>query len=135
MIPAYLLDSDICVDAVRRRSTSLTETVRRIRPDGLALSVISYGEVTEGVLGSVNRVRDLSRWREFLAGCDILNVTLPIADRWAELRLYLRERRQIIGDNDLLIAATAQHFGMKVVTRNVRHFGRIPGLDVMIPDL
>lgn len=114
---------------------SLTEMVRRIRPEGLALSVISYGEVTDGVLGSVNLLRDLSRWRDFLAGCDILNVTLPIADRWAELRKYLRERGQTVGDNDLLVAATAQHFGMKVVTRNVRHFGRIPGLDVMVPDL
>ncbi len=105
--------------------------VRRIRPDGLALSVISYGEVTEGVLGSKYRAADLARWDDFLAGCDILDVTLAIADRWAELRWYLRSRALIIGDNDLIIAATAQIFGMKVVTGNVRHFGRIPGLDVM----
>ena len=113
----------------------LTETVRRIRPDGLALSVISYGEVTEGVLGSPRRLEDLTRWADFLTGCDILDVTLAIADRWAELRYYLRVRGQIVGDNDLLIAATAMQFGMKVVTGNARHFGRIPGLDVMVPEL
>jgi len=103
--------------------------------DGLALSVISYGEVTEGVLGSPRRLEDLTRWADFLTGCDILDVTFAIADRWAELRYYLRVRGQIVGDNDLLIAATAMQFGMKVVTGNARHFGRIPGLDVMVPEL
>lgn len=111
------------------------ETVRRIRPDGLAISVISYGEVTEGVLGSQRQIEDLRSWSNFLAGCDILEVTLPIAERWAHLRRYLRVRGQVVGDNDLLIAATALEFGMKVVTRNARHFVRIPDLDVMIPEL
>lgn len=39
-------------------------------------------------------------------------------------------RNQMIGENDLKIAATALHHKLTVVTRNVRHFSRVPGLIV-----
>ena len=37
----------------------------------------------------------------------------------------------LIDANDLWIAATALAFEMPVVTRNERHFARVPGLDVI----
>jgi predicted nucleic acid-binding protein len=35
-----------------------------------------------------------------------------------------------VGYSDGLIAATAKHFGLTLVTRSVRHFGHVPGLSV-----
>jgi predicted nucleic acid-binding protein len=109
--------------------------LRAIRPDGLAISVISYGEVLEGVLYSRERLANLVKWRGFVAGLDVLDVTLGVADVWAELRGALRTRGNTIADNDLLIAATAVRFGMTLVSGNLRHFARVPGLDLLVPDV
>jgi tRNA(fMet)-specific endonuclease VapC len=108
--------------------------VRSIRPDGLAISVISYGEVQEGVLYSRERAINLLKWRGFIAGLDVVDVTLAVADVWADLRGTLRAGGKTIADNDLLIASTAIRFGMTLVSRNLRHFGRVPGLDLLVPD-
>lgn len=106
-----------------------------MRPDGLAISVVTYGEVTEGVLYSDQRAVNQQRWHDFLGGFDVIDVTLEIADIWADIRGLLRKERNIVPDSDLLIASTALRFGMDVVTRNVRHFGRVPGLGVIVPEI
>ena len=130
----FLLDSDVCIHVVRRGNESLSRMVRSIRPDGLAMSVISYGEVAEGVLYSRERAINLLKWRGFIAGLDIVDVTLAVADVWAELRGTLLAGGKTIADNDLLIASTAIRFGMTLVSRNLRHFGRVPGLDLLVPE-
>ena len=130
----FLLDSDVCIHVVRRGNESLSRMVRSIRPDGLAISVISYGEVQEGVLYSRERAINLLKWRGFIAGLDVVDVTLAVADVWAELRGTLRAGGKVIADNDLLIASTAIRFGMTLVSRNLRHFARVPGLDLLVPE-
>ncbi|HEY7801643.1 MAG TPA: type II toxin-antitoxin system VapC family toxin [Dehalococcoidia bacterium] len=102
--------------------------------DGLAISVITYGEVYEGILYSRNRVQNLQRWEDFLAGFDIINVTAPIAEIWADMRGLLRGRGLTTGDNDLLIGATALYFDMAVMTFNVKDFKRIDHLRIVVPD-
>lgn len=47
---------------------------------------------------------------------------------FARIRGQLRARDQIIGDMDILIAATALHHDLAFLTRNTRHFDRIPDL-------
>jgi tRNA(fMet)-specific endonuclease VapC len=44
------------------------------------------------------------------------------------VRAELSRRGQLAPDLDLLIAATAMHYDLTLLTRNVRHFARIPGL-------
>ncbi len=47
---------------------------------------------------------------------------------FARIRGGLRRSGQLIGDPDLLIAATALHYDLTLVTRNVKDFQRTPGL-------
>jgi len=62
----------------------------------------------------------------------LLQEVLPISESIivlaADLYAGLKRRGQLIGDNDLLIAATALHQGWSLATGNVAHFSRIPGL-------
>jgi predicted nucleic acid-binding protein len=50
----------------------------------------------------------------------------PIAERFARMRAALRRQGQFIPDTDLLIAATALAEELPLITRNIRHFERIP---------
>jgi tRNA(fMet)-specific endonuclease VapC len=120
---------------VRKHNESLKSLIRSIRSEGLAISVIVYGEVTEGVLFSRERAPNLIVWNSFLAGVDVLDITQPISDVWADLRGTLRSRGMIVPDNDLLIASTAMYFDMTVVTLNARHFERVAGLKLLVPEL
>lgn len=133
-VARYLVDSDVCSKALRKGRSSLTNVLNTMRQDGLAISVVTYGEVTEGVLFSRNRAVDQQLWRDFLAAFDIIDVTMEIAEVWADVRGLLRKQGNIVPDNDLLIASTALRFGMTVVTWNIRHFGRVAGLDVLVPE-
>ena len=133
-VARYLVDSDICSKALRRGRTSLTNVLNTMHPDGLAISTITYGEVTEGVLFDPQRATNMQIWRDFLAGFDVIDVTMEIADIWADIRGSLRKDGNTIPDNDLLIASTALRFGMTLVTWNLKHFARIAGLDVLVPE-
>jgi predicted nucleic acid-binding protein len=133
MTAKYLVDSDVCIRAMGKERMSLMSVLSTMRRDGLAISVVTYGEVTEGVLYSNQRAVNQQRWRDFLAGFDVIDVTIEIAEIWADVRGFLRKQRNIVPDNDLLIASTALRFGMDVVTRNERHFGRVAGLRVVVP--
>lgn len=64
----------------------------------------------------------------FLSEVSLLPLDRAIMRRFARIRGDLRRRGQIIGDPDILIAATAIEHDLILVTRNVRDFQRIPDL-------
>ena len=70
------------------------------------------------------------RWEAFLAPFFLLPVTPDVAWEYGRTYRHLRGTGQLIGANDLWIAATALADGMPVVTRNVAHFKRVPHLEV-----
>lgn len=69
-------------------------------------------------------------FRHFLGGYPALGLDDPIMERFAETRAYLRRRGEGIADLDLLIAATALHHDLTLLTFNLRHFARIPDLRI-----
>lgn len=68
--------------------------------------------------------------RDFLGDYVILPITDSIAESFAQERAALRRQGQLIPDMDLLIAATALSRDLTLLTRNVRHFARIPPLRI-----
>lgn len=121
----------------RRFAGSLTSLMTEvIAPEGAAISVIAYGELLEGVLFSKRGQPALNRQRlmQFIDPLDIIDVTVDVAEIWASLRGALRAGGTITPDNDLIIAATALRFDMTVVTFNRKHFERIEGVPMLVPD-
>jgi predicted nucleic acid-binding protein len=60
----------------------------------------------------------------------VIPIDERIAWRYARISRDGRARGHRIGDNDLWIAATALERGIPLLTRNIQHFSRIPGLIV-----
>jgi tRNA(fMet)-specific endonuclease VapC len=94
----------------------------------LAISVIAYGEIIEGAHNSPQPLSHLTALREFLSGFDILPIDEATMEYFAEYRSRLRRQGMLIPDMDLLIASTASRFDLILLTRNQRHFRRIPEL-------
>ncbi|HAJ35323.1 MAG TPA: VapC toxin family PIN domain ribonuclease [Chloroflexi bacterium] len=123
----YLVDTDWIVDYLKGRTT-VVERLRMLAPDGLAVSLISYGEIYEGIYFGRNPEQHESGFRNFLRGVMLLPLDRAIMRRFARVRGDLRRKGLLIGDPDLLIAATALHYDLTLLTHNALHFRRITGL-------
>jgi tRNA(fMet)-specific endonuclease VapC len=124
---SYLVDSDRVADWLRGR-TDAVQLLSRLARDGLAISIITYGEIYDGIYHGPTAVRHEQGFHHFLRVARVLPLSRRIMRRFAHIRGDLRQRGQEIGDPDILIAATALQHDLAVVTRNRRHFERIPGL-------
>ncbi len=130
---SYLVDSDYLVD-VLAGVPSAVELVERLATNGVGVSIVSYGEIYEGAFSDLDPAPRLARMRDFLSGFALFSLTDPIMEGFARLRTSFRCNGTLIPDMDLLIAATALHHDLMLVTRNTRHFGRIPELRIYRAD-
>jgi len=125
----YLVDTDWVADYLKGR-TQAVSLLRRLAADGLAISILTFGEIYEGILYGQNRPAYEAGFRNFLRSVDVVPLNRQIMRRFAYLRGSLRQSGQMIGDIDLLIAASALHYRLALLTRNVRHFRRIASLEI-----
>lgn len=125
----YLLDSDICIYIMKRRSPVLVRRLDTLIP-ACALSVIVYGELCYGLAASTRREEAAAYLAALLETIQVLPLPLDAAARYGEIRAQLERTGRSIGANDLWIAAHALAANLILVTNNEREFGRVPGLRV-----
>jgi tRNA(fMet)-specific endonuclease VapC len=129
----YLLDTDWIVDILTGQEKAI-KTILELTASGLALSIITYGELYEGAAFARDPAPALAGLRSFLKGKTILPLTQPIMERFAQIRGSLsRPIRQQIGDLDILIAATCLEHDLTLLTRNRKDFQQIPNLKLYQP--
>lgn len=127
----YLLDTNIVSYFLRRASAQLTQRILDSRPDDLAISVLSLGELHYGLnrLGTTRRAALLRDQLGILL--EVVRVQ-PLPSEaglhYGLLRTKLEAEGTPIGGNDLWIASHALAEGMTLVTNNVREFKRVPKL-------
>lgn len=122
-----ILDTTFLVDLHReaqRRERGPAHRFLEAHPaEPLSITVVSAGEFAEGFT-----TEEHALCRSLLEAFRVHDVTEDAAWRYAEASRSLRADGARIGDNDLWIAATALALDETLVTRNVRHLGRIPHL-------
>lgn len=72
-------------------------------------------------------------FHQFLRGVAVISLNRQSMRHFARIRGELRHTGQIIGDPDILIAVTAIHHDLTLVTRNRAHFQRITQLRLYPP--
>lgn len=123
----YLLDSDVCIYAMKRRPAPLLNRLDRFAPVS-ALSVIVYGELCFGREASRRRDEASVYLAALLETLQVLPLPLDAAARYGEIRAELERSGRPIGANDTWIAAHALAENLTLVTNNEREFSRVPGL-------
>lgn len=126
---SLILETTFLVDLEREeRRGSPGPAIRLLErtPDTrLYLPFTVAGELAGGLSS-----KDRQRWESFLAPLFVLNSTPEICWQYGRIYRHLRDNGQLIGSNDLWIAATALAHDMPLVTRNLDHFRRVPDLEV-----
>jgi len=133
---SYLLDTNVVSELARPKPAPFVVDWFRSVPDELLhFSVLSRGELRSGVerLPDSGRKEQLRLWLEHDVsawfGQRLLPVSAAVADCWGRL---MADSRRPLPAVDSLLAATALHHGLRMVTRNVADF-RFHGLDVINP--
>ena len=130
MEPRYLLDTNICIYIRQKRPEEVLRRFRKLRPGEAALSVITYGELLYGAAKSAQRVLALERLRELVTLLPALSLPETAAEAYGAIRTELETKGEMIGNNDLWIAAHAVVAGLTLVTNNESEFRRVRGLKI-----
>ncbi len=123
----FLLDSDWAIDYLANRSAAVT-LIDRLIDDDVSISIISITELLDGNARTSDPPEVIRRLKQVLEPFETLPIDFETARIFGEMRSELRQTGMGLADFDLLIAATALRHDLTLVTRNRRHFDRIPGL-------
>ncbi|MDQ6987038.1 MAG: type II toxin-antitoxin system VapC family toxin [Mariprofundaceae bacterium] len=133
---SYLLDTNVLSELVRPKpSPAVLAWFENTPDDSLYISVLTIGEIRKGVETVVSSARKekLRVWLEHTLPDwfqnRVLSIDEPVAERWGRL---LAEAHRPLPAIDSLLAATALHYDLRVVTRNVQDF-TFPELEVINP--
>jgi tRNA(fMet)-specific endonuclease VapC len=126
----YLLDANIVIYLRQRRPETVVRRFDRLQPGEAAVSVIAYGELQYGAMKSSQRAVGLERLRELGQTLPALPLPEKAAEAYGFIRADLESRGEMIGNNDLWIAAHALAAGLTLVTNNEKEFRRVRGLKV-----
>lgn len=130
----FLLDTDWIIDHFTDQS-SARGLLNQFLLDGIAISILTFFELWEGVLCSSNRSAAQVQLQTFLRGLTILPVSRRVALRAATIPGDLRSRRHPIQHRafDIVIAATALVNDLMLVSSNSRDYEDIVGLQLLNP--
>ena len=126
----YMIDTNVCIDVIRRRSRSLVERIRAHAVDDVVISAITLSELQHGVFKSENPEQNRVALLEFLVPFTVLAYEDTAARAYGEIRAHLEKQGAPIGPMDMLIAAHACSRGLILVTNNEQEFRRVPGLAI-----
>jgi tRNA(fMet)-specific endonuclease VapC len=128
----YLLDTNILSDLEKNPRGSVARVLaeREALPDtNLQTSMIVACEVRFGVQKKGSRVL-AERMEQILGRIKVLPLEAGVDEAYARVRTSLERKGEVIGANDMLIAAHAMAVDAVLVTDNVQEFSRVDGLKV-----
>jgi len=124
----YMLDTDICSYVMKRSSHLVLQRLQKVPVSDVCISVITKSELLYGVEVSPREEQDGAALNAFLSYVEVLDFPDKASFHYAQIRAHLKNLGTMIGGNDLLIAAHARCLGLRLVTHNIREFGRVPKL-------
>ncbi|HJT77622.1 MAG TPA: type II toxin-antitoxin system VapC family toxin [Gemmataceae bacterium] len=128
---SHLPDTNAFVDHLRHGPASrVTARLLAAPPGSVFLCSVVLAELIFGAVrsGPVNEAANRTLIARLRAQCVAIPFEDQAAEEYGKLRAYLAASGQLIGPNDLMIAAIALANGLTLVTHNTSEFSRVPGL-------
>lgn len=128
--PAYLVDTDWIIDHLCGIEP-VTNKLRELEPEGLAISIISLAELYEGAHYSRDPLQSTVALENFVSGVVVVPIDEEVCKLFGKERGRLRKLGRTVGDCDLFIACTALRNGLTLCTNNRRHFEMVENLRLL----
>ena len=124
----YMLDTNMIAYARNRRPEIVLNRLLQHDPSEISISSITMAELEYGVFNSSRPQQNRTALLMFLSGITILPFDTAAALEYGSIRFDIKSNGQIIGANDMLIAAHARSLGLILVTHNTGEFSRVENL-------
>lgn len=124
----YMLDTNICIYVIKHKPESVFRKLKKIKPEDVCISSITYAELAYGVEKSAQPERNRLALSMMLSSIEIVAFDDAAAADYGEIRASLEKGGTPIGSLDMLIAAHARSAGCTLVTNNTKEFCRVEGL-------
>ncbi len=128
----YLFDTDALSESLRKRpAKDYIQWLRTITRENQYTSTIVVAELYKGAYRSDKASQLITKIQQIiLPQVTILSFDLKTAEIYGRISAELEKKGQSLAHPDLQIAATALQHRLELVTRNLKHFGRVPGLHI-----
>jgi tRNA(fMet)-specific endonuclease VapC len=126
----YLLDSNVVLHFRQKRSEAIMRRFAQLQPGEAAISVIAYGELLCGAMKSSHPTSAIERLHNLIQELPPLPLPESAAETYGFIRADLAAREEMMGNNNLWIAAHALAAGLTLVTNNEKEFRRVRGLKI-----
>lgn len=124
----YVLDTNIIIYALNGKYPAILPHFQQTPVMAIVIPSIVLAEIEYGARKSRDYEKTIAMYRKFVHPFEHMTFTDRAAECYGRIRAGLEAKGQIIGANDLLIAATAMAENSILVTHNTREFSRVPGL-------
>ena len=122
-----MLDTNVCIHLLRGRGGPLRARFTE-QAAVCCISTVTYHELVHGAARAQDPHFERTRVDELAAGLEVLDFDAEAASHSGDIHASLARAGQVIGAYDMLIAGHARSLGLKVITANIREFGRVEGL-------
>jgi tRNA(fMet)-specific endonuclease VapC len=126
----YLLDTNICIYIRQKKPEKVSKHFEALRHGEAGISVITYGELIYGATKSKQSAAAFERLHELSELLPVVFLPDNAAEAYGRVRAELESRSELIGNNDLWIAAHALSAKLTLVTNNEKEFRRIGDLKI-----
>ncbi len=126
-----MLDTDFIIAVLRGNETAKKQFLDYVAAkESLCMSTITVFELLRGVQRGNNPQKDREAYADATSIIYPIDITYIEADLAAKIDAHLGKMGTPIGLPDMLIAATCISTDQTLITRNAKHFEKIPGLKV-----
>lgn len=126
----YMLDTNIIAYAKNNRPEKVLARLQKYKPEDICISAITMAELEYGVCNSSKPEQNRLALMTFLSSIEIVPFEANAAREYGAIRYDLKSKGELIGANDLLIAAHAKALGVTLITNNTKEFERVKGLKI-----
>ena len=126
----YILDTNICIFAIKKKFPQLLNKISEHLNDGVYISSLTVAELEYGVSNSQYPEKNRIALLEFLSIFNILDFREADAVPYGIIKTNLRRNGNVIGPIDMLLAAQGISNNMTMVTNNIKEFERVEGLKI-----
>lgn len=125
-----MLDTNVCIYLIKEHPASVLERFDSHPVGDIGVSVITVAELEYGITKSSRPATNREALEQFISPLEVASFDRHATVVYGRLRTALEKKGQPIGSMDLLIAAHAISLDVRLITHNVKEFGRVPGLRI-----
>ena len=125
-----LLDTNACIQLWQRKNLTVRKHFAQFSPADIALCSVVKAELLFGALRSEQKENNLQLLQKLFAPLHSFDFDDNAAEHYAQIRAELTAQGNLIGANDLMIAAIARANKTTLITHNIAELERVQGLAI-----